>query len=283
VLAWLNANDPDWAATQTITPAGLHAAGFTATSVTLAWTPIAYTADGGYYEILQAEQATGPYTLAGQTADKTASSITISSIPPGSTTHFAIRTYTPTHDFIMIGPGWNLYQQNPLYSALSPSLPVSITQVDPINGGALDSTDASGSRTQVSVPSGAVSETVTLSLAPAYPIPAPEDGFQFAGYAFDLNVSLAGVIQNGFTFNQPVTVTLNYNDADVAGMDENSLILYYWDTSTHQYIDAATSCAPASSYDRRPEDNSLAVPICHLSQFVLFGEPYLTYLPLIKH
>jgi hypothetical protein len=64
-------------------------------------------------------------------------------------------------------------------------------------------------------------------------------------------------------------------------MDENSLILYTWDQSAHQLVDAATSCAPASSYARQPEINRLAVPICHLSEFVLFGEPYRTLLPLI--
>ena len=281
VLTWLDTHDPDWAATQTITPGDLHAVGYTATSVTLAWTPIAYTADGGYYEILQAEHAGGPYTVAGQTANKSTASITISDFPAGGSADYAIRSYTPAHDFIMIGPGWNLFQQNPLYSALSPAVPVSITQVDPVNGGELEITDASGSQTQVTVPGGAVSETVTLSLAPDYPSPAAPVGFRFAGYAFELNASIGGVIQEGFTFNQPVTVTLNYTDEDVAGMDENSLILYTWDQSAHQFVDAATSCAPASSYARQPEINRLAVPICHLSEFVLGGEPYRTLLPLI--
>ena len=40
--------------------------------------------------------------------------------------------------------------------------------------------------------------------------------------------------------------------------------------------------AACGAYDRHPDKNWLAVPICHLSQFALFGErDYLIYLPLV--
>jgi len=62
-------------------------------------------------------------------------------------------------------------------------------------------------------------------------------------------------------------------------MDESALKLLYWNAGVGKWEDANTTCAPPSSYDRHPSDNWLAVPICHLSQFALFGQHRL-YLPI---
>jgi hypothetical protein len=80
-----------------------------------------------------------------------------------------------------------------------------------------------------------------------------------------------------FTFEEPVTITIHYTNADVAGLDENALVLEYWDEGTSSWADAA--CGP---YDRHPDEDWLAVPICHLSRFALFGEEQQkVYLPLV--
>jgi hypothetical protein len=97
VLAWLAANDPDWAATQTVAPANLAAGTTTAASVQLNWTPIPYTGDGGYYEIFHAASIAGPYTLHGTTANKSAATYTAGGLASGSTHYFCVRTYTPAH------------------------------------------------------------------------------------------------------------------------------------------------------------------------------------------
>jgi hypothetical protein len=60
-------------------------------------------------------------------------------------------------------------------------------------------------------------------------------------------------------------------------LDENTLQLLFWKVSTGNWIDAA-----CGDYDRHPEDNWLAVPICHLSQFALIGEIAPIYLPIIS-
>jgi hypothetical protein len=61
------------------------------------------------------------------------------------------------------------------------------------------------------------------------------------------------------------------------------LTLDYWENSSSQWVDAVTTCTPSSVYDRRPGDNWLALPICHLSEFVLLGEEggNLNYLPVV--
>ncbi len=75
----------------------------------------------------------------------------------------------------------------------------------------------------------------------------------------------------------PATITLHYTETDVIGLDEVSLALERWNAVTSAWEDAA--CGP---YDRHPDENWLAVPVCHLSRFALFGEPeHSVYLPLV--
>jgi hypothetical protein len=135
-------------------------------------------------------------------------------------------------------------------------------------------TDTQGSATVIQVPSGAVTEEITLVYTPVETPTAPSD-FAFAGHTFDLDAYRNGSLLSGFTFIVPVTITLQYTDADIAGLDEDSLMLEYWGGSA--WVDAA-----CGAYDRHPDGNWLAVAICHLSQFALFGErEYLIYLPLV--
>ncbi len=96
VRAFLTTYQPNWAATQTVPPAGIQAKSQSPTSVALTWTPIPYTADGGYYEVL-ASKNTGLYTSVGKTADKSAGGITITGLQTGATYSFLVRTFTPKH------------------------------------------------------------------------------------------------------------------------------------------------------------------------------------------
>jgi hypothetical protein len=105
--------------------------------------------------------------------------------------------------------------------------------------------------------------------------PTSPAGFAFAGHAFTLNAYQNGLLASGFVFSQAVTVTIYYANTDLVGFNESTLILDYWNGST--WADAA-----CGSYDRHPDENWLSVPICHLSQFALFGVPFHTFLPLIR-
>jgi len=139
-------------------------------------------------------------------------------------------------------------------------------------------TDTEGSPTVIQVPGGAVTTETTLVYTPVETATAPS-GFSFVGHAFDLDAYRNGEYLSDFTFEKPVTITLYYSDVDVAGLDESSLELEYWNENTSLWEDATCGV-----YDRRPDENWLAVPICHLSQFALIGESeYLIYLPLVLH
>ncbi|HET9224415.1 MAG TPA: clostripain-related cysteine peptidase [Roseiflexaceae bacterium] len=89
--------DPDWAATQTVPPREILPATFAADTVQLSWAPIAYTGDGGFYEVSYATAADGPYLTHGQTAGKLASGYLLNSLLPGTTYFVRVQTVTPAH------------------------------------------------------------------------------------------------------------------------------------------------------------------------------------------
>lgn len=135
-------------------------------------------------------------------------------------------------------------------------------------------TDSQGSATVIQVAPGAVTETITLVFTPQETTTVPLD-YHFAGHAFDLEAYRDGELLPNLIFSEPVTITIHYSEADVAGLGEGALLLEYWKRSTWE--DAA--CGP---YDRHPAENWLAVPICHLSRFALFWEaPYHICLPVV--
>ena len=144
-----------------------------------------------------------------------------------------------------------------------------LRQIDQ-SGGTLTATASSGSDTTVAVPAGALTETMSLGFTPQER-DSPE-GFNFAGNSFKLSASQGGFPLETFIFQQPVTVTLEYQDEDLANLEESTLILYYWDDSAGNWIDAAETCDPVSTYYRDMDLNYVQVAICHLSQFGLLGE-----------
>lgn len=101
-----------WYKTQTVPPTDLQAVANAAT-VTLTWTPIPYTAHGGFYEVSYATAPDGPYIVHGWTADKTASSYTITGLRLDVTYYFRVRTFTAAH------PSYWCNQQSALVSDYS--------------------------------------------------------------------------------------------------------------------------------------------------------------------
>ena len=142
-------------------------------------------------------------------------------------------------------------------------------------------TDSQGLTTTVELPAGAVTEVLALTFVPLVSPTHPlSPGMAFAGHAFDLDVYRDGEHLPGYAFQRPVTVTIRYSDADVEGISEKSLGLYYWSGG---WQDAAGSCAPPSGYIRDLGGNGLGLPICHLSRYSMQGTPggYRLYLPLV--
>ena len=87
-----------WNNTQTIAPTDLTVTGSSnGEPITLSWTPIAYYWDVGYYEISYAVAPGGPFTVHGQTADKTVSAYSAVLPPRVTPYYFRVRTITEPH------------------------------------------------------------------------------------------------------------------------------------------------------------------------------------------
>jgi peptide/nickel transport system substrate-binding protein len=140
-------------------------------------------------------------------------------------------------------------------------------------------TDAGGQATTATVPAGAVTEPVTLRLA-EMPAPAAPVGLGYGGQAFEMTAFQEGSPQLGFAFDKPVVVTVDYADADIARLQENSLALYLKTGET--WSNAAETCSPPLPYAIDAIANRISVSVCHLTIFALFGEKKpLTYLPIV--
>jgi hypothetical protein len=87
-----------WNDSQTTAPTDLTATGSSSGEpITLSWTPIAYQNHTGYYEISYATAPGGPFTVHGQTADKTTSAYTVILPPRATPYYFRVRTITEPH------------------------------------------------------------------------------------------------------------------------------------------------------------------------------------------
>lgn len=188
--------------------------------------------------------------------------------------------------------------------------PVTVTvdsTVTPGGGGDLTFTNpTTGLGLNVHVPAGAVSDLLQLSYTPLVTISQPSPAGTI-GYYFDLDAvdgekvylplipvgdapivfgepqAVAGETavplptslaapKPGFTFLQPVSIKIFYNEATLPpGTDENAMKLTFWDKPSQSWIDAATSCVPASTYEYNPVENWFRVDICHLSRFSVSG------------
>lgn len=151
-------------------------------------------------------------------------------------------------------------------------LPIPAASLVPVSplGAMLVYTGTNNLNVTIAIPKGAFDGNVEVAYTK---LPEPYNGgLNTAGVAFDLSVFVNGVPVT--TLERPITVYVEYTDADVAGMLESSLTLNYWNGS--QWADAA-----CGAYDRHPDQNYFAVPICHLSRFAALGL-FPRYLPVVN-
>ncbi len=85
----------DWQSTQTIAPVNPSTSGATPNAMTVNWTPIAYTAGSGFYQVRYSTTAGGPYTpFATTTSSKSSSSLIVTGLSPNTTYYFVVSTTT---------------------------------------------------------------------------------------------------------------------------------------------------------------------------------------------
>lgn len=267
---YLADRDPDWEATQTLPPTDLSVSGATANSLELAWQPIEYTQDGGYYEVSWAQDRSGPFTVHGVTSDKTSAAYLADGLPGDTTLYFQVRTYTPAHGD----------QQNALWSSYTPVFPVVLANISPGAGGSLAYVDADGSTTQVDVPAGAVSQPVVMTFNPLQ-VAEMLYKYQLAGQAFALSAFANGTPVLTMTLQTPLTISIEYPAVEVHGLVEDELLLLHSD-GEGGWSDAASTCTPAGSYNRHPEQDWLVVEACRTGSFALPRYTARIFLPISR-
>ena len=146
----------------------------------------------------------------------------------------------------------------------------------------LDFVFSSGSSLNLLIPSGALAETSTIVFTPDTDVDERAPGGLIAsGLRFDLMVCPDNVCGEPYFFGDIVTLTLHYSDAEIWSLIEDELYLYTWDGS--QWTDIVQQCsAGLMVYVRDPAQNSLGVPVCHFSRFVMNGGTYPQFLPILR-
>lgn len=127
-------------------------------------------------------------------------------------------------------------------------------------------------QTAISFPAGAVAGDVTVTFRPLAAPTAPTGELQ-AVRGFTLEARNAGG-QLVTSFAKPLTLTVRYTDAEVAGMYEPGLSLAYWDGDSWASLLPCAGC----SHDRAT--NTITVSLSHFTEFALLAEDAsATYLP----
>jgi len=86
-----------WDATQTVAPLGVAVPTVGSTWVLVSWTPIPFLANDGGYRVYSATNPGGPFTEVGVTADKSASSMRVEGLSPGTTAYYRVEAFTEPH------------------------------------------------------------------------------------------------------------------------------------------------------------------------------------------
>ncbi len=156
-----------------------------------------------------------------------------------------------------------------------------VATIDPVLGGLLVYTDNNSNKYSFTLPAGAVNDTTVLLLRPQTPSSTPPN-FGFIGIGFTLDAYVDCSLLYNFAFNQPVSVRIDYTDANIVGIVEETLLLNYFDETTQTWVDAATTCTPTSTYTRNLSENYFIVNICHLTEFATVGKRFTKfYVPVV--
>ena len=74
-------------------------------------------------------------------------------------------------------------------------------------------------------------------------------------------------------FDQPLTLTISYTDEEISGMDESSLLMYYWNGTTWEALNTCTVNASA---------NTISCTTTHFTTFGLFAAASATPTPVVS-
>lgn len=136
---------------------------------------------------------------------------------------------------------------------------------------------SAGSVISVTVPAGAVDETMTLLFDIPSVASAQSAQMQIAKRVLQLSVYRETVALANYLFQEPLEITLRYVDTDIKGIKEDMLALAIYDFATDAWtIDGITLL------EHDLEENYLVVETTRTGIYALVAPNQLTFLPLIQ-
>ena len=123
----------------------------------------------------------------------------------------------------------------------------------------------SGGQLMLQIAGGAVEEPTTLRIALLDEPTALPETLHFAGYTFAIDAFQQNGTVDNMIFTQPLILVLTYTDADVAGLDEETLTLHYLNPATNTWQTDGITVV-----ERAPAENRITLALHHLTDFALF-------------
>lgn len=139
----------------------------------------------------------------------------------------------------------------------------------------LSYSDPGGGAVSVQIPAGALSQATQL-IFKSRAESSGRGGLRQAGISFTLTGYRNFAEVAGLTFQQPVTITITYTDADVAGIAEDELQVFFYDPARGTWADQGITVTA-----RDPANNQITAQITHLTEFGL-GTINRLYLPIVR-
>ncbi len=137
----------------------------------------------------------------------------------------------------------------------------------PGEGGITTLTNPGGSKIELNIPSGAVSENTDFSIEKvnigSISQPDPESRLSLVG---DLVNEIKAKKDDEFitTFDKPLTLTFTYTDEKIEGIKENSLKIYWWNRTQNEWIALENSKVDINN-------NTITASVDHFTIFALLG------------
>ena len=154
------------------------------------------------------------------------------------------------------------------YIPPTPTTPITETgevTATPGEGGITSLTNPDGSKIELTIPPGAVSENTNFSInlvdISSVSQPDPASGlFLIAGLVYEIKAERDGEFIT--TFDKPLTLTFTYTDEQIEGLDEDSLKIYWW--NGEEWVALENSEVDV-------DNNTVTVSIDHFTLFALMG------------
>lgn len=180
-------------------------------------------------------------------------------------------TVTPTSVFCPTGGG-GVSGGGPVTPTPTPSMPTTTTgkvTATASAGGKTTVTSAENTTATVEMPAGAVSVSTEVAVTPtakstiATSAPAPAGKSVVGGYVYNLTATADRASVS--TFAKALTITLSYTASQIAGLNENTLKIHYWDEATSKWITLVTTIDKINK--------KLSTTVTHFTYFAILGEP----------